>query len=158
MHPGVASGMHAPWGGLQPACLKADMHAAGDSPDSFQCFPAAAAWLLAACRLNQLVLPAAPETSGLLDACRNGHNELEDPSVTLPLTYQAVANHPPVAQLYSSDLLQQGVVTEADVKGWQVTPLTPYRSIATLLQAESFSPGRSIRRGARMASHACLTA
>ena len=82
--------------------------------------------LLAACRPNQLVLPAVPESSGLLAACRNGHNELEDPSVTLPLTYQAVANHPPVAQLYSSHLLQQGVVVETDVRGWQVIALQPY--------------------------------
>lgn len=80
---------------------------------------------LAACRPTQLVLPAASESSDLLAACRNGHNELEDPSVTLPLTYQAVATHPPVAQLYSSHLLQQGVVTEADVKGWQVVALSP---------------------------------
>ena len=71
------------------------------------------------------MLLVAPESPGLLAACRNGHNELEDPSVTLPLTYQAVANHPPVAQLYSSHLLQQGAVTDADVKRWQVTALHP---------------------------------
>ena len=84
-----------------------------------------AACVLASCRPNQFVHPAASETSGLLAACRNGHNELEDPSVTLPLTYQAVANHPPVTQLYSSHLQQQGVVTEADVKGWQVIAEEP---------------------------------
>ena len=128
-----ASGMHAPWGGPQPACLWADVMQLGtllNPPSASQQLLSVSVYtatcLLAACRPKQLVLPAVPESSGLLAACRNGHNELEDPSVTLPLTYQAVANHPPVAQLYSSHLLQQGVVTETDVRGWQVIALQPY--------------------------------
>ena len=123
MHPKVACSLQA----CRLTCMQLgtvpDLSSA--SQQLLSVFVYTATCLLAACRPDQLVLPAAPEFSGLLAACRNGHNELEDPSVTLPLTYQAVANHPPVAQLYSSHLLQQGVLTEADVKGWQVIALNP---------------------------------
>lgn len=35
---------------------------------------------------------------------RNGHNEQDDPSVTLPLSYQLIEQHPPVLELYSRKL------------------------------------------------------
>jgi 2-oxoglutarate dehydrogenase complex dehydrogenase (E1) component-like enzyme len=35
---------------------------------------------------------------------RNGHNEQDDPSVTLPLTYSIVEHHPTVLELYEQQL------------------------------------------------------
>lgn len=35
---------------------------------------------------------------------RNGHNELDDPRVTLPLTYSIITSHPTVLELYSKKL------------------------------------------------------
>jgi 2-oxoglutarate dehydrogenase complex dehydrogenase (E1) component-like enzyme len=35
---------------------------------------------------------------------RNGHNEQDDPSVTLPLTYNIIEHHPTVLELYSIQL------------------------------------------------------
>jgi 2-oxoglutarate dehydrogenase E1 component len=40
---------------------------------------------------------------------RNGHNELDDPRVTLPLTYSIIQHHPPVLETYSAKL-QVGVM------------------------------------------------
>ena len=53
--------------------------------------------------------------------CRYGHNELDDPTITLPLSYQAVAQHPPVLQRYASKLHQMGVVGTSEVHSLQVT-------------------------------------
>lgn len=35
---------------------------------------------------------------------RNGHNEQDDPSVTLPLTYSIIEHHPTVLELYEQQL------------------------------------------------------
>lgn len=35
---------------------------------------------------------------------RNGHNEQDDPSVTLPLTYTIIDHHPTVLELYTRQL------------------------------------------------------
>jgi len=50
---------------------------------------------------------------------RHGHNELEDPTPTMPLTYKAVAGHPPTVETYKRRLLAEGVVTEDEVEAWQ---------------------------------------
>lgn len=41
---------------------------------------------------------------------RHGHNELDEPSLTQPLTYQLIAEHPPVLQIYTEALLSSGVI------------------------------------------------
>ncbi len=52
---------------------------------------------------------------------RYGHNELDDPTITLPLSYQAVMGHPPVLQLYASKLDEQDVLKSSQVKTLQVS-------------------------------------
>ncbi|RUL53993.1 2-oxoglutarate dehydrogenase E1 component [Lysinibacillus antri] len=47
---------------------------------------------------------------------RFGHNETDDPTVTNPLTYQIVTKHPTVRAIYGQQLVQEGVVTEDQVK------------------------------------------
>jgi 2-oxoglutarate dehydrogenase E1 component len=36
---------------------------------------------------------------------RNGHNELDDPRVTLPLSYQLIQQHPTVLEIYAKKLM-----------------------------------------------------
>lgn len=47
---------------------------------------------------------------------RHGHNEGDEPSYTQPLMYQRVKEHPGVRELYSRQLMREGVVTEDDLK------------------------------------------
>lgn len=49
---------------------------------------------------------------------RFGHNELDDPSTTLPLTYARLAAHPPVKAQYAAQLLADGVVTGEETAAW----------------------------------------
>ena len=53
--------------------------------------------------------------------CRYGHNELDDPSMTLPLSCKAVKQHPPVLQLYAAKLHEQGVLDSSEVNELQVS-------------------------------------
>lgn len=51
---------------------------------------------------------------------RLGHNEMDEPMSTLPLTYARISQHPTVAQLYADSLILQGVISPSDVAAWQV--------------------------------------
>ena len=57
---------------------------------------------------------------------RYGHNELDDPTITLPLSYQAVAQHPPVLQQYTAKLHKLDVVASSEVCALQVVQLMHY--------------------------------
>ncbi len=46
---------------------------------------------------------------------RFGHNESDEPSFTQPLMYRRIKEHPNVSSIYTKRLLDQGVVTEAEV-------------------------------------------
>jgi len=46
---------------------------------------------------------------------RHGHNEGDEPSYTQPLMYQRVKEHPGIRELYSRQLIREGVVTQEDV-------------------------------------------
>jgi 2-oxoglutarate dehydrogenase complex dehydrogenase (E1) component-like enzyme len=50
---------------------------------------------------------------------RRGHNELDDPRVTLPLTHALVDAHEPVVAQYSARLVAEGVVTRDQVDDWR---------------------------------------
>jgi len=45
---------------------------------------------------------------------RHGHNETDSPSVTQPVMYRRIDEHPTLQQLYRQKLVDEGVITEAD--------------------------------------------
>lgn len=47
---------------------------------------------------------------------RHGHNEGDEPSYTQPLMYQRVKEHPGVRELYTRQLLREGIVTQEEVQ------------------------------------------
>jgi 2-oxoglutarate dehydrogenase E1 component len=47
---------------------------------------------------------------------RFGHNETDEPAFTQPLMYQAIRAHPTALDVYSKKLIEEGTVTEGDVK------------------------------------------
>lgn len=49
---------------------------------------------------------------------RFGHNEGDDPTMTSPLMYAKIKDHPPTRELYGRKLVAEGVATEAEVAGW----------------------------------------
>jgi len=49
---------------------------------------------------------------------RFGHNEGDDPTMTQPLMYQKIKDHPSVRQLYTNRLIAEGVVGQPDVDRW----------------------------------------
>ena len=56
-----------------------------------------------------------------MECCRLGHNEQDDPVTTLPLSYTAVAAHPPVLQLYGQQLQTEGILHQDQLDAWQVS-------------------------------------
>ncbi len=51
---------------------------------------------------------------------RFGHNESDEPAFTQPLMYRRIASHPAVAKIYGERLVNEGVMTEADVEKMKV--------------------------------------
>jgi 2-oxoglutarate dehydrogenase E1 component len=51
---------------------------------------------------------------------RFGHNEGDDPTMTQPLMYAKIKAHPSTRELYSNRLIEEGVVTQAQVDAWIV--------------------------------------
>jgi 2-oxoglutarate dehydrogenase E1 component len=49
---------------------------------------------------------------------RFGHNEGDDPTMTQPLMYAKIKNHPSVRDLYAQRLVGEGVASQGDVDGW----------------------------------------
>ncbi|KRB40691.1 MAG: 2-oxoglutarate dehydrogenase E1 component [Pseudomonadota bacterium] len=49
---------------------------------------------------------------------RFGHNEGDDPTMTSPLMYQKIKDHPSTRELYTRQLVSEGVVSDEDVAGW----------------------------------------
>ncbi|MBP8247324.1 MAG: 2-oxoglutarate dehydrogenase E1 component, partial [Phenylobacterium sp.] len=49
---------------------------------------------------------------------RFGHNEGDDPTMTSPLMYAKIKDHPSTRELYSRQLIGEGVITEDDVAAW----------------------------------------
>lgn len=55
---------------------------------------------------------------------RHGHSEADEPAATQPLMYQKIRAHTPVAKLYGQRLVDEGVLTVADIENIE----TAYRS------------------------------
>ncbi len=49
---------------------------------------------------------------------RFGHNEGDDPTMTQPLMYAKIKDHPSTRELYSRRLVAEGTATDAQVEGW----------------------------------------
>lgn len=47
---------------------------------------------------------------------RYGHNEMDEPSTTQPMLYDAVRKHPTVKQIFAEKLVKEGVLTEEVVQ------------------------------------------
>ncbi|MGZ6214202.1 MAG: multifunctional oxoglutarate decarboxylase/oxoglutarate dehydrogenase thiamine pyrophosphate-binding subunit/dihydrolipoyllysine-residue succinyltransferase subunit, partial [Candidatus Limnocylindria bacterium] len=52
---------------------------------------------------------------------RYGHNEGDEPAYTQPQMYAAIAAHPTVRELYSTSLVEAGVVTAEEADAWATT-------------------------------------
>ena len=50
---------------------------------------------------------------------RHGHNEADEPAFTQPLMYARIRNHPSVVQVYSQRLVEEGLLTRAEVDQMQ---------------------------------------
>ncbi len=49
---------------------------------------------------------------------RFGHNEGDDPTMTQPLMYRAIKDHPSCRQIYAARLVAEGVATAQEIDGW----------------------------------------
>jgi 2-oxoglutarate dehydrogenase E1 component len=49
---------------------------------------------------------------------RFGHNEGDDPTMTQPLMYAKIKDHPTVRDLYAARLVAEGSATQAEIDGW----------------------------------------
>ncbi|HWF02025.1 MAG TPA: 2-oxoglutarate dehydrogenase E1 component [Caulobacteraceae bacterium] len=49
---------------------------------------------------------------------RFGHNEGDDPTMTQPLMYRAIKDHPPTREVYARRLIGEGVITAQEAERW----------------------------------------
>ena len=49
---------------------------------------------------------------------RFGHNEGDDPTMTQPVMYQKIRNHPSTREIYAQRLVAEGVATSHEIDGW----------------------------------------
>lgn len=67
----------------------------------------------------------------VVDVCgyrRNGHNEQDNPSITLPMVQRCIDHQLSVIDVYSARLLQEQVVAQADIDGWEQKLLAEYET------------------------------
>ena len=53
--------------------------------------------------------------------CRHGHNELDNPQATLPLTYKRILEHSSVLSMYASRLEERGIIQPCMVNDVRVS-------------------------------------
>src|SRR5262249_1538119 len=79
---------------------------------------------------------------------RLGHNETDEPSYTQPLMYARVKAHPAVRTLYPPRLINEGVVTEEEVKSLIDQRISGYE--AALANAKREVAKEPVQTGARV--------
>ena len=67
---------------------------------------------------------------------RYGHNEGDEPSVTQPVMYRKIAEHPTVRQLWARTLVERGVIEEGFAEGLVRKHLAHLESVMASLQPE----------------------
>jgi len=72
---------------------------------------------------------------------RFGHNEADEPAFTQPIMYDRIRKHPTVVEVYAKELVEDGVVSEADVDAMK----SDFRSFldGELSAAESYKPNKA---------------
>ena len=72
---------------------------------------------------------------------RHGHNEADEPAFTQPLMYRAIAERPPIREIYAGRLIAEGVVTPEEADGL----VTEYRRRleAAFESADSYKPNKA---------------
>jgi 2-oxoglutarate dehydrogenase E1 component len=72
---------------------------------------------------------------------RHGHNEADEPAFTQPLMYARIKEHPRVTEVYANRLIEEGLLTRADVDRMQAD----FRALLEdeLTAGESYRPNRA---------------
>ena len=69
---------------------------------------------------------------------RHGHNELDEPRLTQPLTYREIAKHPTVLHIHTEKLIQEGLLDTSLVRRMSETILQEYE--AEYASAKAYVP------------------
>jgi len=70
---------------------------------------------------------------------KHGHNEIDEPSFTQPLMYEAISKRPSVLEIYKKKLIQEGVITEEEFQTKSKKIFSTFES--KLQQAKSYKTG-----------------
>ncbi|HRD76068.1 MAG TPA: 2-oxoglutarate dehydrogenase E1 component [Hyphomicrobiaceae bacterium] len=72
---------------------------------------------------------------------RFGHNESDEPAFTQPIMYRKIKAHQTVVSMYSRRLVEEGVMSEADVEGMQTSLRAHFDG--ELAAAEGYKPNKA---------------
>lgn len=70
---------------------------------------------------------------------RHGHNEGDEPAYTQPLKYRKIGKHPTVQEIYSTRLIEAGVVSDSHVAGIRSDVLETLRAVQDEVRARDHS-------------------
>lgn len=79
---------------------------------------------------------------------RHGHNEMDEPGFTQPLTYQKIGKHPSTLELYKKKLVEEGSFTENELKKIQDDyRLELEKALEKTTEAETVKPATDTLQG-----------
>ncbi len=108
------------------------LHVNGDDPDA--CVQAMSLALAYRMRFKRDVF------IDLVCYRKHGHNEMDDPTFTQPVMYQAIAKHTPAARSYAARLISEGVLDEAALAKIEQELDTTFRAAHRKVSAEPVRP------------------